>query len=383
MHRAIDPSRAHRLILTAEETECPDCKGRLVISQHRKRYVQRLTELVHQQCRDKSCPRQECVGTNRLYRPLVDLRLALPRMSFGLDVVLAVGERHLNRGESLSQIGRDLTAQGVPIHQTHVGQLFRSFVTLCNLARGDEDQVRQRLLRQGGIYLMVDGVQFDDRSPVLYLCWDAKSGTPLFGERLTARDGHTLSNLLHRVKRLEVPVRGIITDAEKGLVPAVAAVFPEVPHQLCHTHFLKNCARPLEPDLRELGASVEQRAERVRKLARQWDKEAPPAVPAPGSSEAVGAAPATDLPVARDLLALVKPQAKSSGKAPLAPPELLRHQRLEQVRKTVQEAAKKKTARVPLCPRRTSMRSRRPSRWTGIKSVSRAASSDTWRSCAR
>ena len=123
---------------------------------------------------------------------------------------------------------------GVPIHQTHVGQLFRSFVTLCNLARGDEEQVRQRLLRQGGIYLMVDGVQFDDRSPVLYLCWDAKSGTPLFGERLTARDGHTLSNLLHRVKRLEVPVRGIITDAEKGLVPAVAAVFPEVPHQLCH-----------------------------------------------------------------------------------------------------------------------------------------------------
>ena len=113
------------------------------------------------------------------------------------------------------------------------------------------------------------------------------------------------------------------------LVPAVAAVFPEVPHQLCHTHFLKNCARPLEPDLRELGASVEQRAERVRKLARQWDKEAPPAVPAPGSSEAVGAAPATDLHVARDLLALVKPQAKSSGKAPLAPPELLRHQRLE------------------------------------------------------
>ena len=66
MHRAIDPSRAHRLILTAEETECPDCKGSLVISQHRKRYVQRLTELVHQQCRDKSCPRQECVGTNRL-----------------------------------------------------------------------------------------------------------------------------------------------------------------------------------------------------------------------------------------------------------------------------------------------------------------------------
>jgi len=383
MHRAIDRSRARPIILTAEEAECPDCKGGLVITQHRDRYVQRLNELVHQQCRDKSCPRGDCVGTDKLYRPLVDLRLALPRMSFGLDVVVAVGERHLDRGESLSQIGRDLTAQGVPIHQTHVGQLLRSFVTLCKLARGEEEQVRQRLLQQGGIYLMVDGVQFDDRSPVLYLCWDAKSGTPLFGERLAARDGHTMGALLRRVKRLAVPVRGIITDGEKGLVSAVAAVFPEVPHQLCHTHFLKNCARPLESDLRQLGASVEQRAERVRKLERQWDKEAPPAVPAAGSAEAAGAAPGTDLQVARELLALVKPQAKSSGKAPLAPPELLRHQRLEQVRKTVQEAAKKKTSRAPLCLRRALMRSRRPSRWTGIKSVSRAASSDTWSSCAR
>ena len=30
---------------------------------------------------------------------------------------------------------------------------------------------------------MCDGVQFDDRSPVLYLVWDSLSGTPLFGER--------------------------------------------------------------------------------------------------------------------------------------------------------------------------------------------------------
>ena len=200
MHRAIDPSRARRIVLTAKETLCPDCEGGLVISQHRDRYVQRLNELLHQQCRDKSCPRRDCAGMDKLYRPLVDLRLALPRMSFGLDVVVAVGERHLDRGESLSQIGRDLNDQGVPIHQTHVGQLLRSFVTLCKLTRGDEEQVRQRLLKQGGIYLMVDGVQFDDRSPVLYLCWDAKSGTPLFGERLSARDGHTMSKLLRRVK---------------------------------------------------------------------------------------------------------------------------------------------------------------------------------------
>ena len=180
MHRAIDASRARHIVLTAQESQCQDCGGGLVISQHRDRYVQRLNELVHQQCRDKRCPQRDCASQGTLYRPLVDLRLALPRMSFGLDVVVTVGERHLDRGESLSQIGRDLTEKGVPIHQTHVGQLLRSFVALCQLTRGDQEQVRQRLVQQGGIYLMIDGVQFDARSPVLYLCWDAKSGTPLF-----------------------------------------------------------------------------------------------------------------------------------------------------------------------------------------------------------
>ena len=345
MHRAIDPSKARLIVQTAQETTCPHCEAGLVISQHRDRYIQRLDELVHQQCRDKRCPRQECAGRAVIYRPLVDLRLALPRMSFGLDVVVAVGERHLHRAESLSQIGRELTKQGVPIHQTHVGVLMRNFLALCQMARGDQAQVRQRLEQQGGIYLMVDGVQFDDRSPVLYLCWDARSGTPLFGERLVARDASTLGKLLRRVRRLGVPVRGIITDAEKGLVAAVAAVFPEVPHQFCQTHFLKNCARPLQEDLQRLGASVEQRAERVRKLSRRLAEQAPAAVSASGSPTPRATDPVAERDVALDLCALVKPQAKRSGKAPLAPPELVRHQGLEQVRHTVEIARKKRRRR--------------------------------------
>jgi hypothetical protein len=383
MHRAVDPSSARRIVLTAEETICPVCEGNLSIRQHRERYVWRLDGLVHQVCRDKRCLRGECAGSGAIYRPPVDLRLALPRMSFGLDVVVTVGERHLDRAESQSQIGRDLLEQGVPIHKTHVGELLRTFVALCQMARGDQEKVRQRLVQQGGIYLMVDGVQFDDRSPVLYLCWDARSGTPLFGERLAARDAPALNRLLRRVKRLGVPVRGITTDAEKGLVPAVAQVFPEVPHPLCHTHFLKNCARPLEEDLRPLGASVEQRAERVRKLERRLKKQdtSPPAgsetTPEATSGEALG-----EQALCRTLCEVVRIQARRSGKAPLEPPELVRHERLEQVRETVEQASKKKTPKGRPSPRPGSMTSQRPCRSTGIGPGSPVGSSGMSRSSA-
>jgi Transposase, Mutator family len=356
MHRAIDPSQIVRHIIdTAQETTCLLCGGSLAISQHRDRYVWRLEGLVHQRYRDKRCPRKECTGHGTLYRPLVDLRLALPRMSFGLDVVMAVGQRHLDQEQSLSRIGRDLTRSGVPIHQTHVGELLRDFLAVCRLARGDKAAVQQKLRKQGGIYLLVDGVQFDEKSPVLYLCWDGRSGTPLFGERLTKRDTDAVSEMLRRVKKMGVPVLGITTDGERGLVPAVQRVFPEVPHQLCQTHFLFNCAEPVEAELKKLGDSVETRVDKVRALHKRLEQKAPAsASPAsaegpddarsPSEEKAAAAAPLSEWELAHTLCEAVLLQARVSGKAPLNPRQLARHQRLEQVRKTLDLARKKRPA---------------------------------------
>lgn len=407
MRRAIDKAAARPLIQTASELACPHCQGPLSICQHRDRLVYRLDGPVYQNCRDKRCMDKECEGHPTLYRPLVDLRLALPYMSYGLDVVCWVGEEHLRQGRSFSEMGRQLSEAGVPIHQAHVGRLFRVFLALCKMARGDEEQVRQRLREQGGIVLMVDGVQFDGSSPVLYLAWDALSGTPLFAERMEDRSAPALSELLMRVKKMGVKVVGVVTDAEKGLVPAVQKVFPEVPQ----THFLKNSAEPMEQDLKELGASVGNRADKVRKLLKRLDKKQglpaqgpcapqspppasaasasvsppsasaasavpslPPALvapaagsppmtpsasapPAPSSPDSVPldagkvappVVPITEKELVRQLSRLVRLGARVSGKAPLNPPELVRHQRLEQVRQAALEAAKKKTARHPI-----------------------------------
>jgi len=85
---------------------------------------------------------------------------------------------------------------------------------------------------------MVDGVQYDNTSPVLYMAWDGLSGTPLFGERKAFRGAEDLVPLLERVKAMDVKVIATVSDKEKGLVPAIADAFPETPHQLCQNHFL-------------------------------------------------------------------------------------------------------------------------------------------------
>jgi hypothetical protein len=297
----------------------------------------------------------------------------LPRRIYGLEVTLCVGERHLLDGISLSQITRDLNRRGVPLDQRHTGRVFRDFVALTQLARGDEVALKARLIAQGGIVLMCDGVQFDERSPVLYLVWDALSGEPLFGERKPYRGEDDLVPLLERVKAMGLPVIGIVTDKEKGLVPAVKRVFPEAPYQYCHTHFLKNCAKPLATDLSALQASVRRRTEAVRELGKRVAS--PSALPkqeggsatvepamasAPSSPSAADpCAPPwaqTTMPQTRpsalfgmseqdlvqEVSELVRVNSRTSGKAPLDPAELKRHERLEELRSLVSDARKKK-----------------------------------------
>jgi hypothetical protein len=382
MLRHTDRPMGEPRVYTAIEEQCRDCGRVPPVSQNFSRLVEGLDERFVLVRRDRRCG-VGCPGSRPwIYAPK-DLGIVLPKRIYGLDVTVHVGERHLSHGISLGQVTRDLNARGLPVDQRHTGRIFRDFLALASLARGNEVQVQARLRTQGGIVLMCDGVQFDDRSPVLYLLWDAISGTPLFGKRKLFRGEDDLRPLLEDVRAMQVPVLGLVTDKEKALVSAMSAVFPDVPYQYCHTHFFKNCAKPMHADVELLRASVKHRAERVRDLEKELATltprraaeplsepvvvaappvESSPAVqstsvtpdvslpnrrPASASSSnnATAGEPLTEEGLVRDVCELVRANSRISGKAPLDPPELARHQRLEQIRALVNDAREKKDRR--------------------------------------
>jgi hypothetical protein len=363
MKRHADRHVSEPVVYTASQESCPDCGRRLAIYQNDGRWVQGLDSMFKMSRRDKRCPWGDCRGSRPIWYATRDLRVVLPRRIYGLEVTLYVGEGHILGGSSLFQITRDLNKRGVPIDQRHTGRVFRDFMALTQLARGDEAALRDRLRAQGGIVPMFDGVQFDERSPVLYLVWDAVSGEPLFGERKPYRGEDDLVPLLERVRAMNVPVIGIVTDKEKGLVPAVDRVFPSVPYQYCQTHYLKNCAKPLAADLTALQASVRRRAEAVREIGKlvvsskpaeeeagaASEATADPSDSAPTTAESSRPTPASDLArevdLVRDVCELVRVNSHVNGKAPLDPTELKRHERLEKVRGLVNQAREKKRRR--------------------------------------
>jgi hypothetical protein len=157
--------------------------------------------------------------------------------------------------------------------------------------------------------------------------------------------------MLERVKAMGVPIIGFVSDKEKGLLPAAQAVFPEVPHQLCQFHFLKNCALAMKDDLTALGESVERRATVVQRIAKRLHDKGcdslenkAPCAPLPHPPPADVVPPITEEELTAELCAMARHAGKASGRAPLNPPELVRHERLEAVRTTAAEAMKKKGA---------------------------------------
>lgn len=172
-------------------------------------------------------------------------------------------------------------------------------------------------------------------------------------------------------------------------MPAVTRVLPDVPYQFCHTHFLKNCAKPLQDDLSALQASIRRRAEKVREIACRLEslattanrglvsaasrvpagaedvvRAAQPSAPAmaplpavatpveavPGAAAVVPAAALSETELVLEACELVRVNSRVSGKAPLDPAELSRHQRLEEVRELIGEARKKTELRASPVP---------------------------------
>ncbi len=314
--------------LVAPAEKCGVCGQALWVSQWRPRKLWTLDGRVVLIRKDKRCRDRQCPGRAAIHRHPGAMTLAVPNDSLGLDVLLRIGQWRLDEHLSFHAIHGRLRELGIQIHERNVSDAFYRLLAVLRGIDGESAAVREQLQRDG-IVLLVDGVQFDDVSPVLYVAMDAKSGTVLFAERHDSRSADALESLLQRVKALGVPIHGVISDKETGLVPAIRRVLPDVPHQFCQLHFINRCAEPLAAPLKELGAEIEEVGQQVRAMRREVAT-LPPARTGDDRDERE---------LVSGLLEAAHAATKVSGRAPFNPPALKRHERLQQVSKTASSAA--------------------------------------------
>jgi hypothetical protein len=225
------------------------------------------------------CPHPACPTVQRSYRSAAADALALPGFTFGLDIVMLVGHLRLAQHQTPDEAHQALQARLAPFAQTisrrEISYLFDAYCTLVRLtheAATDtawQDQVRAN----GGLIVSIDGIQPDKGNETVYLVRDVLTGRVLAAENVRVSDTETIKRLLAPVVALDLPVLGAVSDAQESLCQAIAALWPEIPHQLCQFHYLREASRPVYEEDRglrkEIRKAIQQPVRAVRdQLAR-------------------------------------------------------------------------------------------------------------------
>jgi len=108
---------------------------------------------------------------------------------------------------------------------------------------------------------------------VLWIIRDCLSGEILLARALLSSTQGDLTALLQAVKdRLPVPVRGIISDGQETIRSAVAFVFPNIPHQLCQFHYLRDAAQPIFEADRHVKTLLKSQVRGIRPIERALEE---------------------------------------------------------------------------------------------------------------
>lgn len=192
--------------------------------------------------------KERCPQGERVYRSAYADGLSLPYYTYGLDVIVTIGQQRLREHRTIPEIHQQLRQRegGIAISEREVEYLFDAYLLLLACSHGARlERYRPAIEDNGGIVLAIDGAKPEKGQPGLFIFRDALTGCRLHATLLYSADAMSLTTALRQVEALGLPIQAVVSDDEAATVKAVATVFPDLPHGLCHLHFLKAAQEPI------------------------------------------------------------------------------------------------------------------------------------------
>ena len=260
-------SRSYRL--DPEQRQCRHCGQVARVAYHDERTIGTLDGLYRLVLAVRRCGNRACPLHRQAYRPEEEGSWALPHGEFGLDIIALVGALRYGEHRSVPEIHRALLARGVAIAERSVTNLLYRYEELVALRLADQAHLRARLAQQAQVILALDGLQPDVGHEVLWVLRDCLSGEVLLARSLLGSSEEELVPLLREVAAaLPVPIRGVISDGQASIRNAVRTALPEVPHQLCQFHYLREAAKPIFEADRHAKVLLKKEVRGVRPIER-------------------------------------------------------------------------------------------------------------------
>jgi len=178
-----------------------------------------------------------------------DLKALAPhRCTFGYDVIVYVGYALFVHCRSEKEIIKELAARNISISDREIGFLGKKFVTYLAVAhRESRQQIRKAMELRGGYILHLDGTCEAD-SPHLFSGLDGIAELVLDNVKLPSERAGFLIPFFEQIKQQYGDPIALVHDMGKGILSAIAKVFPGKPDFICHFHFLRDIGKDLMED---------------------------------------------------------------------------------------------------------------------------------------
>ena len=237
-----------RIIYKPELSTCPHCEGPLQMCDYLTwdKTVQTLDAVLSIASRPACCADPLCSGHDMRFLSAEGQQIAPRGSTYGYDVLTRVGWLRQERRDTYAEIRAELVGQ-VQISESHIRYLYQQ-VYLPLLACHERQyaaRLTQAVRQHGGLIISLDGLAPEGGEPQLWFIRELLTNLTLRSGWLSRFDQATFEAFLEPLSELAWPILAVLSDKQKGLPEAVAAVFSEVRHHFCHSHYLKNLADPL------------------------------------------------------------------------------------------------------------------------------------------
>ncbi|MCA1807525.1 MAG: transposase [Actinobacteria bacterium] len=204
-----------------------------------------MSEVITIAQRPKWCVNVKCAESNKMIRSVRWQQVAPIWCTYGYDVIAQIGWQRQMQRQTFSEVHLDLQAS-VRISETQVRAMYTDRY-LALLACHERQQMEQlkTIASQNGLWLSLDGLAPEGGEAQLWLVRELQSGVTLRCGWMSQQDQTAFENFLQPIAKLGLPVTVVMSDKQRGLVPAVAEVFSGAKHSFCQMHYLGNAAEPI------------------------------------------------------------------------------------------------------------------------------------------
>ena len=183
---------------------------------------------------------RQCGGT---HRPKELAELVPSGANFGFDVMSYAGKALLLRHRNEEEVVAELAHRNIQISLREVSLLAMKFIVYLAIAHQRcTPDITADMQTRGGYICHLDAT-CEGRDPLLMSSIDSLSEIVLGNVKLPAEDEAHIVPFLERIKKdFGIPL-ALVHDMGRGILKAVAKVFPNVPDFICHFHFLRDIGK--------------------------------------------------------------------------------------------------------------------------------------------